>query len=227
MSAPAIRLHHCPQTRSERTLWLLHELGVPFEVVPHAFDRSLRDPAYLALSPAGRVPALEIDGEVLFESGAIAEILCEHFSPEGLGRPAGHPERARWLIWLHFAETVSHHAAALTQQHVALHDDAMRSPTVMRLEARRIEKCFAAIEARLSSGPREHLLDSGFSAADVGVGQAVSLARRFARAEPFAHLSAWQDRLADRRAFRASQPAEGRGIYDRPFYEPPERERHG
>ncbi|MGB1034621.1 MAG: glutathione S-transferase N-terminal domain-containing protein, partial [Primorskyibacter sp.] len=50
-----IRLHHCPQTRSMRSLWLLHELGIPFEVVTHGFDKTLRDPAYLALSPAGRV----------------------------------------------------------------------------------------------------------------------------------------------------------------------------
>ena len=51
-----------------RSLWLLHELGVDFEVVPHAFDKSLRDPAYLAVSPAGRVPSLEIDGQVIFET---------------------------------------------------------------------------------------------------------------------------------------------------------------
>ena len=53
-----ITLHHCPQTRSMRTLWLLHELDdVEFQVKMHAFDRSLRDPEYLVLSPAGRVPA--------------------------------------------------------------------------------------------------------------------------------------------------------------------------
>ena len=53
-----ITLHHVEQTRSMRTLWLLHELDVPFEVSIHAFDKSLRDPGYLAISPAGRVPSL-------------------------------------------------------------------------------------------------------------------------------------------------------------------------
>ena len=62
-----ITLHHVEQTRSMRTLWLLHELEVPFEVSIHAFDKSLRDPGYLAISPAGRVPSLEIDGSVLDE----------------------------------------------------------------------------------------------------------------------------------------------------------------
>ena len=81
-----IRLHHSPQTRSMRSLWLLHELGVAFEVVPHAFDKSLRDPEYLELSPAGRLPALEIEGERMFETGAITEYLCDRFSPDGLSR---------------------------------------------------------------------------------------------------------------------------------------------
>ena len=115
-----ITLHHVEQTRSMRTLWLLHELEVPFEVSIHAFDKSLRDPGYLAISPAGRVPSLEIDGERMFETGAIAEYLCERFSPDRLGRMPGAPDRMAWLVWIHFAETVSQHCAALTQQHVAL-----------------------------------------------------------------------------------------------------------
>ena len=216
--APAIRLHHCPGTRSMRTLWLLHELGVPFELALRPFDRTLRDPDYLATSPAGRVPALDIDGEALTETGAIAEILCERFSPDGLGRPPGHPERARWLVWIHFAETVSQHAATLTQQHVVLREDAMRSPAVMRIEARRLEKCYAAIEARLAR--TAHLAGRDFTAADIGVGQAVFMSRHFARIEPFPRLAAWLARITGRPAFRASAPEPGRGLYDRDFYEP-------
>ncbi len=212
-----IRLHHCPQTRSMRSLWLLNELGVDFEVVSHAFDKSLRDPEYLALSPAGRVPSLEIDGQVIFETGAITQVLCERFSPDGFGRSPGTPERADWLIWVHFAETISQHSAALTQQHVALYDDAMRSPIVMKLEAKRLEKCYAAVEVRLQG--REYLLDSGFTAADIGVGQAVSMSRHFARIEDFQGLSEWYGRITARPAFIASLPEQGAGIYDREFYE--------
>ena len=80
-----------------RTLWLLHELGVDFQVKLHAFDRSLRDPAYLSLSPAGRVPALEIDGERMFETGAITEYLCERFSPDRLA--ACRAVRTGWPGW--------------------------------------------------------------------------------------------------------------------------------
>lgn len=213
-----IRLHHCHETRSMRALWLLNELGVAFEVVLHRFDKSLRAPGYLALNPAGRVPALEIDGRVIWESGAITEYLCERFPEAGLGRAPGTPERADWLIWLHFAETISQHSAALTQQHIALYDDAMRSPVVMRLEAKRLEKCYGALEQRLAG--RDHLLDGGFSAADIGIGQALYMARHFARLEPFAALAAWYRRVTARPAFiRSLPPAGADRLYTRDFYE--------
>lgn len=212
-----IRLHHCPQSRSMRVLWLLHEIGAPFEVVVHPFDRSLRAPDYLALHPVGRVPSVEIDGRVVWESGAILELLCERFPEAGLGRAPGQAERADWLIWLHFAETVSQHVAALTQQHVMLYEDHMRSPVVMKLEAARLGKCYAALEGRLAG--RAHLLDGGFSAADVAVGQAVYMARHFARLEGFPALAAWYGRIAAREAFTASLPGPGERLYGRDFYE--------
>ncbi|MGR3466408.1 MAG: glutathione S-transferase family protein, partial [Shimia sp.] len=176
--APAITLHHCPQTRSMRTLWLLHELGVPFELRVWPFDKSLRSEAFLALNPAGRVPALEIEGEVWWETGAITQLLCERFPAAGLMPAPGDTGRADCLMWLHFAETISQHAAALTQQHLVLRDDAMRSPIVMRLEAARLGKCWDALEARLAG--RDYL-SGAFGAADISVGQAVYMGRHFAR----------------------------------------------
>lgn len=216
-----IRLHHCPQSRSMRVLWLLAELGVPYRVQVRAFDKSLRTPEFLSLSPAGRVPALEIDGERMFESGAMMEYLCERFPDAGLGRLPGDPDRMAWLVWLHFAETISQHLAALTQQHILLYDDATRSPIVMKLEAARLTKCYAAIEARLSTPVenRDYLLTSGFSACDIAVGQAVYLGRYFARTEGFPELEKWMDRITDRDGFRAALPQEGEAlIYTKPFY---------
>ncbi|MEH6391294.1 MAG: glutathione S-transferase family protein [Sulfitobacter sp.] len=216
-----ITLHHVEQTRSMRTLWLLHELDVPFEVSIHAFDKSLRDPGYLAISPAGRVPSLEIEGERMFETGAIAEYLCERFSPDRLGRMPGAPDRMAWLVWIHFAETISQHCAALTQQHVALREDTMRSPIVMKLEAARIVKCYDALEARLGGGivQQDYLLMSGFTAADVNVGQAVYMARFFAKLDNHPNVAAWYDRITDREAFRKSLPKDV-PLFDQAFFEP-------
>ncbi|MBY6046926.1 glutathione S-transferase family protein [Vannielia litorea] len=214
-----IRLHHCHQTRSMRVLWLLHELGIDFDLVVHPFDKSLRAPGYLALNPAGRVPALEIDGDVWWESGAIVELLCERFAEAGLGRAPGAPERAEWLIWVHFAETISQHLAALTQQHIMLYDDTMRSPVVMKLEAARLGKCFEALNRRLEG--RETLLDGGFSAADVAVGQAVYMGQRFAPVADYPALAAWWARVSGREAFKASLPPEGADLlYKEEFYAP-------
>ncbi|QUJ75058.1 glutathione S-transferase family protein [Sulfitobacter albidus] len=213
-----IVLHHCPQTRSMRPLWLLHELGVDFEVRTYPFDKTLRSPAFLAKSPAGRVPALEIGCETLFETGAITEVLCERFSPDVMGRPAGHAERGAWLSWVHFSETISQHAAALTQQHVALREDHMRSAWVMKLEAARIGKCFAALDGRLDG--RDYLLDGGFSAADVSCGQAVYLARYFATFDGFERLSDWYGRISARAGFRASLPAAEERLFLQTFFAP-------
>ena len=213
-----ITLHHCAQTRSMRSLWLLHELGVDFQLVEHGFDKSLRAPEYLALNPAGRVPALEIDGRVVFETGAITQVLCARFPQAGLGRVEDDDDWQDWLIWLHFAETISQHSAALTQQHIALYDDGMRSPIVMKLEAARQGKCFAVLEQRLKT--RDYLLDGGFSAADISVGQAVYMAKHFTRIAPFEALSDWYKRITSRAAFKESLPPAGTALlYPKKFYE--------
>lgn len=214
-----IRLHHCHQTRSMRSLWLLHELGLPFELQVYPFDKSLRSTAYLALNPTGRVPSLELDGQVICESGAIAEALCDYAPDIGLGRPAGHPERYAWLNWIHFAETISQHCAALTQQHVALYEDHMRSPIVMSLEAKRLAKTIATVEEGLTSSG--FLLESGFSAADIGVGQAIYMAQHFVHLDGFERVPAWYEMLSQRPGFQAALPPEGeKGLYAQPFYAP-------
>ncbi len=210
-----IRLHHCPQTRSMRSLWLLHELGVDFEVETYPFDKTLRQEPYRKLNPTGRVPTLEIGDVVLTESGAIAEYLCEQFPEAGLGRDPSHFERAAWLNWIHFAETISQHTAALTQQHVALYDDAMRSPIIMQLEAKRLAKTLATVDAALQ-GPS---LLASFSAADIGVGQAVYMAQHFVELTPFPKLKTWFNGLSARDAFQKSLPGDTR-LYARDFYAP-------
>ena len=90
-----MKLYHCAETRSMRTLWLLHELGVPFDLEDMPFDHKvLRSKEYLSVHPLGRVPALVDGDKTLMESGAIAEYLCEQYDKEGkCGRPGGHAER--------------------------------------------------------------------------------------------------------------------------------------
>lgn len=217
-----ITLHHVPQTRSMRVLWLLNEIGEPFRVQVYPFDQTLRRPEFLVISPAGRVPALEIDGERMFESGAILQYLTERFSPERLGRTAKSPDRAGFLVWLHFAETVTQHVVQLTQQHIVLREDWMRSPVLMKLEASRLAKCYDAIEARLSTPVenRDYLLTSGFSAADIAVGQAVYIGRHFVPLDNHPAVADWYARITERASFKESLPSEDQILYRKEFYAP-------
>ncbi|MCP5037579.1 MAG: glutathione S-transferase [Rhodobacteraceae bacterium] len=217
-----IRLYHAPQSRSFRILWLLEEMGLEYDLAEmDFFDKSMRSEEFLALSPAGRVPALENDGQVLFESGAIAEYLVEANPECGFGRAVGSEDRARYLEWLHFAETIGQHLAALTQQHIVLHEDWMRSPVLMRLEAKRLEKALAVIEDAVRG--REYLLESGFSAVDCLVGYGVILARRFVRVDCLPGLDAYRTRLLARPACQRAAQKDGKPrIYLKEFYEAPD-----
>ena len=216
-----ITLHHVAQARSFRTLWLLQEMGLEFEVRQwDFFDKSMRSSEFKALSPAARVPALEIDGRVMFESGAIAEYLVETRPECGLGREVGDSERADWLQWLHYSETIGQHIANLTQHHIALRDPAMRSPTVMRLEAKRLEKVLEVVD-RVVAG-QDYLLPSGFSAIDVSVGYGVMIARHFVPADLMPDLDKYYQRLVARPAFALAKARDGATvIYREAFYAPP------
>ena len=207
-----IKLHHSHECRSMRVLWMLYELGLEFELVLHPFDKSLRDPSYLALHPAGRVPALEIDGGVIFESLGALQYLADRHPESGLGGSG-----IDWLNWLNFAETIAQHSAALTQQHVALYPAELRSRVVCKIEAMRLGKTYNAIDSRLEG--RDYLLDK-FSAVDIAVGQSLYMSQHFTKLE--GRVLAYIERLTEREAFKKSLPAEGDAVlFDQAFYEVP------
>lgn len=214
-----IRLHHVPFSRSFRILWLMTEMGLEFEVTEYSItDGSLRKPDYLAKSPAGRVPALEIDGITLFESGAITEYLCETRPDHGLGRAPGHPERAAFLEWLHYAETMAHLIANLNLQWVFLRDPAMRSPTLLKMEARRLALTLAPLEATLAR--QDYLLPSGFSGADTMLGFNLLAVPHFVRLDPYPAIRAYIDRIALRPGHVAARARDGvQQFYRQEFYE--------
>jgi len=213
-----IMLHHCHEARSMRSLWLLNEMGVEFDLKVHPFGKALRDPDYLAVHPLGRVPALTDGDLTLYETGAITQYLCEKFPQFGLGRPLGDSERAQWLQWLHYSETIGVHGAALTQQHIVIYEDKDRSPLLMKLERRRLEKSLEVLDTVLAD--REYLLKSGFSAVDTNIGYSIYIARFFTPLSALPNLERYYERLAERAAFQKSLP-EKSTIYLKRFYELP------
>jgi glutathione S-transferase len=101
-----ITVHHLNNSRSQRVLWLLEELGVPYEIKKYQRDpKTMLAPETLrGVHPLGKSPVIT-DGDVtVAESGAIVEYLIEHYGQGPLVPPPGTDERRRYTYWLHFAE---------------------------------------------------------------------------------------------------------------------------
>ncbi|REH38805.1 glutathione S-transferase [Paraperlucidibaca baekdonensis] len=101
-----ITVHHLEHSRSQRVLWLLEELGLPYQVVRYARDpQTMLAPAALrAIHPLGKSPIITDGDVVVAESGAIVEYLVETYGEGALQPAVGTPERLRYRYWLHYAE---------------------------------------------------------------------------------------------------------------------------
>ena len=102
-----IRLHHLNQSRSLRILWLLEELGEPYEIVSHQRDAKthLAPDSLKAVHPLGKSPVIEMDGQTYSESGAITELLIERFAPDRLRPAPNSTDYGHYLQWIDFAES--------------------------------------------------------------------------------------------------------------------------
>ena len=100
-----IRVHHLNNSRSQRVLWLLEEIGEPYEIVPWQRDArtNLAPPGLRAIHPLGKSPMIEDGGRVLIETGAIVEHLVATRAPH-LAPPTGTGPHDRYRTWLHYAE---------------------------------------------------------------------------------------------------------------------------
>ncbi|HST43619.1 MAG TPA: glutathione S-transferase [Luteimonas sp.] len=212
MTAPIV-VHHLENSRSQRVLWLLEELGLDYEVVRYARDRNtlLAPPALRAVHPLGRAPVVVDSGDVLAETGAIIETLLErHDAGATLVPPTGTAERLRWRYWLHFAE-----GSAMPPLLMSLVFARIRSaplPFFVRPIARaiadrtmagfvqpQIDANLAHMEAALS----EHAWFAGdaFSAADIQMSFAAEAAAARTDLSARPRLQAWLERIHARPAY--------------------------
>jgi glutathione S-transferase len=101
-----IIVHHLNNSRSQRILWLLEELGLEYEIKRYQRDPKtmLAPPELRAVHPLGKSPVISDGGTVVAESGAIVEYLLERYGDGRLVPPPGTPDKLRWTYWLHFAE---------------------------------------------------------------------------------------------------------------------------
>ena len=101
-----ITVHHLNNSRSQRVLWLLEELGLPYEIKKYERDAKtmLAPPELLKVHPLGKSPVITDDGVTVAESGAIVEYLVERYGNGALAPAIGTSQRLQWRYWLHFAE---------------------------------------------------------------------------------------------------------------------------
>lgn len=102
----SIVVHHLNNSRSQRVLWLLEELGVDYEIRHYQRDgvTNLAPPELKAVHPLGKSPLLEIDGRIIEESGAIVQLLCDRYGNGAWCPDAGTDDAIRHLELMHFAE---------------------------------------------------------------------------------------------------------------------------
>ncbi len=193
-----LTVHHLNNSRSQRILWMLEELGATYEVVRYERDPAtmLAPPALLAVHRLGKSPVIDDGGVVVSESGAIVEYLAEQF--DGL-RPPGAVERRRATYWVHFAE-----GSAMTPLLLKLYLRRLGgagAPLLARVDGQ-ITAMLAHVEAELGDGL--FLAGSDLSVADIMMSYPLEAAGARGGAEPFGQVRAYLDRLHARPAYQAA-----------------------
>lgn len=157
-------VHHLNNSRSQRILWLLEEIGAPYEI--KFYDRdgttNLAPPELVAVHPLGKSPVISDGDRVIIESGAITEYLCERHGGGHLVPERGTDDHVSHLEWLHFAE-----GSAMT-------------PILLRIYTARLGEAAAPLEPRINQqldahfsymesrvGDSGHFIGDSLSAADI------------------------------------------------------------
>lgn len=193
-----MRLHHQPRSRSTRVLWLLEELGVPFDLT--VMSREVKQtPEYRALHPLGRSPVLEEEGGPVFESAALILHLADQNPAAGLIAPLGSHDRALQYQWCFFAMT-DMEGALVDISRQLWQDDGDPDTDIVDRAAARFVATAGVIETALGDG--EYLVGNTFSVADVVVGSVLAFARTGELTELPAGVVPYVDRLEARPARR-------------------------
>ena len=193
-----IRLYGVPMSRAARSLWMLEELGVPYENVPtHFATGDTRKPEYLALNPNGHIPTLQ-DGElVLWESLAINLYLARRYD-KGLW-PRSIADEGRALQWSVWAMTELEAPLLAHAMHVLLLPKDQRDPAKAAEARAQLEKPLGVLEGALAG--RSVLVGDAFSVADLNVASVLSLSRLAALdLSKWPRVDAWLGRCLERSA---------------------------
>jgi len=196
-----IVVHHLENSRSQRILWLLEELGLPFEVRRYERDRKtmLAPPELRRVHPLGKSPVIEDEGRVIAETGAIVEYLVD-MADGRLGPPAKREDRLRYRHFLHYAEgsMMPPLLAMLVVGRLGLLGRPARAPV-----QRMLDQHLDWLETELSGRP--WFAGEAFTAADVMMSFPLEASRhRAGLDESRPNLIDWLERIHARPAYGAA-----------------------
>lgn len=171
-----LTIYHAPRSRSQRVVWLAEEIGLPYRLhTLEMFGDAMKAPEYLRIHPLGKVPAIDDDGFVLWETAAIFAYLIGRYSDGALLPPRETREGARALQWMEFGEN----ALTVIMGEVAAHAGPMpekwRIPALVERGRALAPSLVGVVEDAL--GDRPYILGERFSAADVFLGFGLGIAR--------------------------------------------------
>ncbi len=196
-----LKLHHAPNSRAGRIVWLLEELGLEYELNRMEFHpRALKSDEHRARHPLGRVPVLE-DGDVmLYESGAIVEYIIARHSDGKLKPAVESPLFPEYLQWFHYCEGMVMPPVNTVVVQTILLPPERRSEEALGQARRLLTKALAPVNDALEG--REYMIGD-LSGADFMIGHASFMSRRIGCVtEDVPHLHAYIDRLEARPAFQ-------------------------
>ena len=196
-----LKLHHAPNSRAGRIVWLLEELGLPYELNAMKFHPSdLKSDEHRARHPLGRVPVLD-DGDVsIYESGAIVEYIVARHT-DGALKPAVDDDRyPEFLQWFHYCEgMLMPPVNTIVVQTVLLPPERQNKEALAQAQ-KLLSRAVLPLDEALAG--REYIVGD-FSAADIMIGHACFMARRLGCVgEELENLNAYINRIEQRPAFQ-------------------------
>lgn len=193
-----ITIHHLNNSRSQRILWLLEELGAPYEIRTYSRDAmtNLAPPELEAVHPLGKSPMLEVDGALLIESGAIIQTVIERLGAGRLQPAHGTADRDSYTMWLHYAEG-SAMLPLMLQLYTARLGEAA-SPLRPRIDSE-IARHLGFVERELQG--RDWLVGDGLTGADIQMSFIGEIAGAYGLRAGFPAMDAWVKRFQARPAY--------------------------
>ncbi|MGN5373508.1 glutathione S-transferase family protein [Sphingomonas hankookensis] len=186
-----LTLYTNPMSRGRIARWMLEEVGVPYDVEMLGYGGTMKDDAYLAINPMGKVPAIVHDGRVVTECAAICAYLAEAFADAGLSPDEA--ERADYHRWMFFAAGPLEAAVTNRALGVAPSDEQQRM-----VGYGDYDRVVSVLETAVSA--HAYIAGDRFTAADVYVGSQVMWGTQFGTLPKRDAFLAYAARLADRPA---------------------------